>query len=111
MSADLGPKLSHALHHDRKIDFHTLRDPDAKLIGLINVRRHSRGSNDAFRGDTTYVETIAPHQVALNKRDLCPQSGCPGGGYQTCCPRPDYHQVIAGRRLRILPIHWMDIGN
>jgi hypothetical protein len=110
MDADLGPELSHALHHDRKIDFHPLRDPDAKFIGLINIRRDSRGSNDAFRRDTTDVETIASQKMALHKRDLPSQSGCAGCGHQPCCSCPDYHQVIAGGRFRILPIRRVDIG-
>jgi hypothetical protein len=111
MSADLGPKLSHALHYGRKIDFHTLRNPDAKLIGLINIRRDSRGSNDAFRGNTTYVETIASQKVALHKCDLSSQSCGAGCGYQPRCPCPDYHQIIAGGRFRIFPIRRTDIGN
>jgi hypothetical protein len=109
MSADSGPKLSHAFHHDRKIDFHTLRDPDAKSIGLINIRDHSRGSDDAFRRDTTHVETIASQKVALHKGDLRPQPCCAGCGYQPCCPCPDDHQVIAGSRFRILPIRRVNI--
>src|SRR4030042_3637796 len=94
MSADPSPKPSHALHHSREIHFHPLRNSDAKLVSVTNISHHPGGSNNAFRGHTTHIETIASQKAPLHKRNLCPQSCCARSRDQSGCSCSDHHQVI-----------------
>ena len=69
------------------------------------------GADDGFRGDTTDIEAIAAHEVALDQRDLRAETGCRCGGNESGGACTDDDEVVFAGGRGIDPIGGMDVGD
>ena len=46
-------------------------------------------------GNATEIEAVPPHQVPLDERDACAETGSAGGADETRRPGAEYYQIVA----------------
>ena len=108
MRRNVSPNAAHALHHRDEISVDTCGQPHAELTRLACVGSDLCAANESFRGDTTDIQTVAPHQVLFNERYLRPDTRRACGGDQPGRASADDHEVVAGRGSWVDPVRGMD---
>src|SRR5206468_8907000 len=104
MRAEVGTKLAHTFHDGWEVYFDGLTHQHSERACLLCVEHGAPGADDGFGGNAADIETVSAQKVLLNERDLRPKSRGPRRSHQSGRPRPDDHEIVAGRRDGILPI-------
>src|SRR5437867_864914 len=110
MRAEVGTKLAHTFHDGREIYFDGLTRPHSERACLLCIEHGAPGADDGFGRNAADIKTVSAQKVLLNDRNLRPKSRRPGRSHQSGRPRPDDHEIVAGRRGGILPIRGVHIG-
>ena len=111
MRTDVGAQSAHSLHDLAEIRRRAGRDIHAELTRLAH-RSHGPGrADDGLGRHAPYVQAIAAHEMFLDERDLCAESGRARGADQSCRAAADHDQVVAWRGQGVLPVRRMDVRN
>ena len=84
--------LVHAAHHARKINL-TEGVSNTKRVGISQLLHGLGRANQCLTGNTSIVQTVTAHLVALDESDLGLDRRCNIGRHQTPRACPDNHQV------------------
>src|SRR5437660_9049560 len=110
MRAEVGTKLAPALDNGPEINLDGRTPAHSERACLLCIEHGAPGADDGFGGHAAHIETVSAQKVLLNERDLRPKSRRPRRTHQSGRPRPDDHEIVAGRRGGILPIRGVHIG-
>ena len=108
--ADARSDGPHPFHDGMKIGFGWRGRANPEPMGVASGGDCGCRSDQGFRRHATAVEAVAPHELALDEGDLCPESSGTGRGNESGGSGADDDQVVAVCGNRVLPARWVDIA-
>jgi hypothetical protein len=108
--AEIGAHPAHALHDLAEVDRHTVH-LHAELARPRNLAQHLRGTDHRLGGHAAYVEAVAAEEMAFDQRHFGAQPGRADSRDQARRTAADDDKIVSTRRLGILPVGRMDIGD
>jgi hypothetical protein len=100
---DLRADPAHPLHDGAEVHARSRRHLHPERRRVTDLPDDVRRAEHRLRGYAACDEAVAAHEVPLDQRDPGAQARGAGGGDEPRRSRADHHEVVASRRLRVVP--------